>query len=600
MHRGKPIYLSAFEKENNNMKNYSVIEPKQFLLDSEPRYSITRVVDPNVQDPVLTNVIYQSGDIPGLVPCRPYFDPIPYIKLDRETRPVIPLDEVEDLLPKLQLELAYYVQTWSGIIQFDKCQDARLSVMAEMDVYTPGLTITETLRAPDFRDFYKPMLQTPEQIPYFDEQHSVVYGLQARNGVTYDMSNVVEHSKLAFEIMHEFFEAFQVRTEELNLFGMHPIYLSEVDMWSWLSCQPPEKKEVLRENADFKYFLDLSNDYLVELKRSAKHDPTFIGAQIKNAPQVIVHQQRTNNVIECSMSKNFKTRFLSVLGPNIFVYTDCSPEEFAELLTLKLPQNLLEDYVSLELDLAKFDKSQRRLALMIEVHFMLVFGYPIDFVIAWIIKHNVSVLRSIKAMVKLVIEMQRRSGDAWTYIGNTIHNGCVLAHCFGPMLLRQCIVLISGDDSVVFIPKKLYDPTLVSNISNTAAAVFGLEAKVIHNKRYINFCSRFLLNLDGIWHFVPDPLKVAIRMGRNDIVSDEHVEEIWISLRDNLKSMDNKMLLEDLAAACQEHHKLPSLPIMLIIYVVNMSRNFEEFKELYFKHPDDEYRVISTLPSLKN
>lgn len=594
------MYHLAFEPGNDTMHNYPLIKEQEFLLDYIVDYSTERIIDPSNCDVVLNTISYNACDQPGLVTARAYKRPVPIINFDRELQLDVAIPEYSDCVVKLQSALDVLVQTRSGICYFDKRYDQRIWNDTKVDVTSPGLIISESLRADSQRDYFQPMLQTPQQIPFSETQNSVLYAIQARNGASFDISNVVETEVLVKRIINGFIESYRIDPNVFKLFRESELTCNVTDMFMWLSGQPPDRYQFIRGNPYFKYFSDLTNDYMVELKRCAKHEVGPLACEVKNPPQVIVHQEKSNNAIECSIAKAMKSRFMSSLGDNVFVYTDCSPEQYAEILTHKLPYDICSNYVAVELDLAKFDKSQRRLALMLELMVMHLYGYNDDYIRAWNLKHTTSRIKNFHTLVMLLIWFQRRSGDGMTYIGNTIHNMMVLSEAFGPNVLKQSYVLVSGDDSVVYVPKHLYCDTMRNTVSRVAGCIFGLEAKVIVNKSFTYFCSRFILFLKDIIWFVPDVFKTAIRLGRNDIVSEEHMKEVYISLGDNLKVFQCYALVELVAEAIKERYELTEDPLMMCLYTLSISRDWEEYKELYYKHENDEYKTVSVLPSKKH
>lgn len=598
--KGVSMYHPAFEPSNDTMRNYPLIREDEFAVDYVIEYSTERVIDVNSCDPVLTSIAQNASDYAGIVTARPYKREVITMEMDRESQLDIVIPIYDDCVTKLQHCLDCIVQTRSGYNYFDKRYDQVIWNQTRVDLVTPGIIVSENLKIDYVRDYFQPVLQTPQQIPFNETQNSVLCAMQARNGAQVDISNVVESEYLVKKIINGFLYAYDINTESLKLFRDSKLNCNVTDMFRWLAGQPPDRYQHIRGNPHFKYFCELSNDYMVELKRCAKHEVGPKACEIKNPPQVIVHQEKDNNAIECSMAKAMKARFMSSIGDNVFVYTDCSPEQYADLLSSKLPANIMTDYVAVELDLAKFDKSQRRLALMLELIIMQLYGYDDDYVKAWNIKHTTSRIRNFNALVTLLVWFQRRSGDGMTYIGNTIHNMMVLSESFSPEVIRQSYILVSGDDSVVYVPRSVYNDRMRHTVSNVASSVFGLEAKVLVNREFTYFCSRFILNYKSMLWFVPDMFKTAIRLGRNDIVSEEHMREVFTSLGDNLKVFKCMGLVELAAEAIAERYELNEVPLMMCLYLLSISRNWNEYKELYYMHENDDYKTVTVLPSKKH
>lgn len=179
----------------------------------------------------------------------------------------------------------------------------------------------------------------------------------------------------------------------------------------------------------------------------------------------------------------------------------------------------------LEVDISKYDKSQGELLLLAELEIYRMLGVPMD-ILDNHAHRNTTIVDRLND-IKWEIDLQRKSGNATTYIGNTLVLMLVLASLFD--LTKAEMVLVSGDDSLIIahhpIPER----------SNECATIFNLESKFLRFKSTY-FCSKFLIAACDRIYMVPDPLKLGrlIKLGRRDLVNTQHVEEYRRSLVDLL------------------------------------------------------------------
>jgi len=186
-----------------------------------------------------------------------------------------------------------------------------------------------------------------------------------------------------------------------------------------------------------------------------------------------------------------------------------------------------------EVDFSKFDKSQNELSLRVVCAVLKRFGMPEPVVKEWNECHKVNTLQFNAMGLSIKTRFQRRSGDVLTFMGNTILTMVALAYTHD--YERAVCGVFGGDDSLVFLDPK--EP--IVDHSKTLADVFNLDAKLVYMPEAIYFASRFLIQFNGTWWFVPDPLKAVVRLGRNDLYCKEHVELYHASFADNLKYYRN-------------------------------------------------------------
>nr|UZP17413.1 RNA-dependent RNA polymerase [Tomato aspermy virus] len=234
----------------------------------------------------------------------------------------------------------------------------------------------------------------------------------------------------------------------------------------------------------------------------------------------------------------------------------------------------------LEIDLSKFDKSQGELHLMIQEGILNRLGCPVHISKWWCDFHRMSYIKDKRAGVSMPISFQRRTGDAFTYFGNTLVTMSMFAWCYDTSQFDKLI--FSGDDSLGFsIKAPVGDPSLFTSL-------FNMEAKVMEpSVPYI--CSKFLLTDDfGNTFSVPDPLREIQRLGSKKIPLDEDDRSLhahFMSFVDRLKFLNhmNQTSMTQLSLFYEMKYRKSGDDILLVLGAFNKyTANFNAYKELYY------------------
>lgn len=203
----------------------------------------------------------------------------------------------------------------------------------------------------------------------------------------------------------------------------------------------------------------------------------------------------------------------------------------------------------MESDFSKFDKSQNEIALEVTILILKFLNVPLDIVQIWRECHQINKLKITTFGISFITRYQRRSGDALTFLGNTLTTMFALAFTHD---IKDCIFgIFGGDDSVIIFNK---DKTIVDN-SATLASIFNLTAKLEQFENSIYFSSKFLLYVNGYWIWVPDPIKGIIRLGRDDMFCREHVECYYISFCDNYYILNNSHIRNKVNMVLMDRYK---------------------------------------------
>lgn len=210
---------------------------------------------------------------------------------------------------------------------------------------------------------------------------------------------------------------------------------------------------------------------------------------------------------------------------------------------------------------------------------MRMMGVDEELIELWRNAHELTTLLDRSNGVKCKVIYQRKSGDASTYLGNTIFLMAVIACLFD--LSRVAMGLFSGDDSLIV------GEGIDIDRNKECALLFNLESKFFRNYNYMYFCSKFLLTVGGRFYFIPDPVKLTTKLNRSDLVNYDHVEEYRVSLADLTKPFANAIINEDLSAAVNERYGCTGLHSQVFSAIHNITKNKNVFKALYYHRKED-------------
>jgi len=236
----------------------------------------------------------------------------------------------------------------------------------------------------------------------------------------------------------------------------------------------------------------------------------------------------------------------------------------------------------LEADMSKYDKSQEEIALMVNIYVMRAFGFPILALAAWASCHTTSRLIFHTIGVYVKTSYQRKSGDVMTFTGNTIHTMAAIAWVYRDMSEEFIMGIFCGDDSLIAILGNVRVP----DRSAEFAEIFNLTVKIEDYPQCPMFASQFLLYIDGYYRLIPDPLKLLIKLGRDDLYCGEHVDAYFISFCDKARVFRNNTVRMEAAKASLERHAksmhfAPDSLHAVPEYLCQLTNNKNEFRKLW-------------------
>lgn len=503
--------------------------------------------------------------------------------------------EIDSALPNDEIVVAYPAA--DALVYFEDENDPNIGILQDFlveemgtcpisqknitDVYNSSdmvidvegvIKVNTSKFAPTTRRFANmtPKLNGPMPAKKPRSLQETLYAFKKRNGAVPQLQMEVDFWETSTKMLDKFVESF-LDSDKLSIVNVNPVRFSAEDL---LAASANQKENVIQTlEFDKMLYHRSGNRVSYEIKRIAKPPDTKDDVMKYAAPQTIVYPSKEVNLTFCVIWRELRERVTAALNNSTFIYSQLAPEEFARVLSASVPPKSVRGKRRLELDMAKYDKSQGMLALLFECKLMRFFKIPEYYVTLWWNTHLVTLLKDPVSYFRSRVYFQRRSGDASTFFGNTTYLMACLATIYD---MSTCqLKLFSGDDSVLIGDH-------FDDYSAKMAALFNLEVKFIDKYTCIYFCSKFLLEIDDQnWAFVPNPRKLAIKLCRSDLVNDKHVEFYHISFADHVKVYGNNCIQHKLDMAYSERYNRKT-SILPVIQTLLRLADIKNFKNLYY------------------
>nr|BEQ09757.1 MAG: RNA-dependent RNA polymerase [Cosmospora episphaeria virga-like virus 1] len=366
-------------------------------------------------------------------------------------------------------------------------------------------------------------LHTPQPPRHRGELGVVIEALKTRNfnpPILYLCRAASMVDKVADRFMNVFIdqENFQLAMRDVD-------YNNGIWRHAWLRERNRNQKGLLN-NTDPTTVRGNIYDSILRPSGKAKLDNSH---NVKlTAPQVVTAQNPYLTFKYSNIAKQFNYAVRRSLKSKWLINDGYSIDELSALVNNFLFN--LSSFRGLEVDFSKYDKSQEMLCLRVFIAILKRFGVPTDFLDEWEKYHITNVLSFRKEGISTKVDYQRRSGDIFTFLANTIIAMCCIAWAYPEC---KCAIggVFGGDDSIVFFPTQCH----LTDNTPVISDVFNLVAKIEHFPTALSFSSKFLTIYDGYWLFIPDPLKALVKLGRDDIYNEEHRDLYYISFSDNYR-----------------------------------------------------------------
>lgn len=497
--------------------------------------------------------------------------------------------------PSVDVLQSFFDALIPGASYRDYYFDPQIIENSNLNLYCDPLKFDPTMKLEAKRTFDKlvPNLKTHMPATRPNSQLETLIAVIKRNLNVPKLQAKIDYPNMVKMMVTRFVDTY---IPKKNMYVLEGYYFDKIEpnmshVNSWLETQAAK----LDRNVDVDFDLneaDLSY-YHCMIKPTPKPVMDATGINSYSALQTICYHDKNINTIFCSTFRILKKRILSVLDRRFKIFTDISPDDFADLLSSEFDASLLDTAHKLEIDISKYDKSQGKLFLDIEMEIYRIFGLPEELLMRWYEAHQNTTLYDRVNKLKFFVKYQRKSGNASTYLGNTVVLMVVLATLFD--LKDALLVMFSGDDSLILHREPLLDR------NEECANLFNLESKFFRY-RYPYFCSKFLINVDGFFRFIPDPFKVLIKLGRTDLVNYEHMEDYRVSACDLLKSYDDLNIDHYLSEAMDERYAKGGTIMVdyseLLHNILAFISTKERFSKLYYIEHGSRINLDPSRPKL--
>nr|APG77770.1 hypothetical protein [Hubei virga-like virus 4] len=411
----------------------------------------------------------------------------------------------------------------------------------------------------------------------------ILLALEKRNFSAPKLAGVVDYEELSTHLVENMFSRC-IDEDNFRVSLLTPIEYCQTSVAEWLEGQKPEVVNMIVP--DFALHLSSIDTYNFSIKRKPKPSLECDANSTYAALQTILYHPKSVNAVFCAIFKQIKSKLLFSLKPNCFIYADMSPSQLADTLTRNLSGQLLpfsifsgDDSIIFdgqhftEIDISKYDKSQNLLALLIDCKLLRKFQVPEFFINLWFNCHFLTYIYDKNIKLRAKIPFQRKSGDASTFLFNTTFAMCVIANEIPLDNLHSFNLPDFRKKNISIFP-----------------LLYNLEVKIFSFK-YAYFCSKFLLYSEQRkkFYFIPDPLKLLVKLGRSDLINFQHVECYRVSMKDSVSVGYHDLHIATLlSTAVNDRYSMTSFSpeFMKSFYLISDSKAM--FSSLYYineNHP---------------
>jgi hypothetical protein len=395
--------------------------------------------------------------------------------------------------------------------------DKTLSLVLRMDwpvPWNPGFKLDlGKLFVPNFypREAIHPILVTTQAERALTTDYDLKIALEKR--VLGNPTTKIDYEPNRVTLLVERFMA-NVDTLKLGVLNLSlDIESFRLRVTKWLITKPRKRAAILGSKPlmvnPLKYFVTPRGDHKVRLDDSHPDGP--------DSGQLVAAHHVFWTSFFAPFFQGLLIKMMATLRSNIIFHSLMRWDELDGHI-----DNLLSGryFTTLELDISKFDKSQEGTMLEAQCRIMKLFGISDLVIDLWRSFHELCKLSAPKFGLSYMVKYQRRSGDALTWLGNTMVLTMIVAYLYP--IEKAYMVLLAGDDNLICMPKEVP----IRDESRRAAEELNFEIKTLSLSDSMYFSSRFIILTRFGWITAADPVKLICRMGRNDIQGHEHLRAI--------------------------------------------------------------------------
>lgn len=335
-------------------------------------------------------------------------------------------------------------------------------------------------------------------------------------------------------------------------FRQHPIIADFEAIGDWLESRDPAVyKRLLSLDLD-PTDMDLS-EYETMLKLEKKPPLNRGSGHVMKPAQTVNYHTKEKVAHWSPFFRKAATRFTSLVQHRAIVSMMKSPEDLQSEMNRKLQGYSGDDMHIVACDHSSYDKSQARVARYVEMRFYVEYlGLSQELVDQWWTGQADGRLRSAAAGVKLFIELQRRTGDATTALGNTVLNFLSFITILRDYNDQSIVDGFMGDDMVRFSKVLVEDVDLEKSMNS----VFNFSVKEI-KKSVAYYLSGILVKVGDRWWWTPDIYKTLQKLGKSVPAEPDQFFELHQSFADRMSVLGDQARAEATAAAAAAWYDRP-------------------------------------------
>lgn len=335
-------------------------------------------------------------------------------------------------------------------------------------------------------------------------------------------------------------------------FRQHPIIADFEAIGDWLESRDPAVyKRLLSLDLD-PTDMDLS-EYETMLKLDKKPLLKRGNGHVLKPAQTVNYHTKEKVAHWSPFFRKAATRFTSLVQHRAVVSMMKSPEDLQAEINRKLQGYNGDDMCIVACDHSSYDKSQARVARYVEMRFYVEYlGLSQDLVDQWWTGQADGRLRATAAGVRLFIELQRRTGDATTALGNTVLNFLSFVTILSDYNDQAIVDGFMGDDMVRFSKVLIEDVDLEKSMNS----LFNFSVKEI-KKSVAYYLSGALVKVSDRWWWVPDVYKTLQKLGRSVPAEPDQFAELHQSFADRMGVIGDQARADATAAAMANWYDRP-------------------------------------------
>jgi len=486
------------------------------------------------------------------------------------------LKGIENTIPDVIRSLFNYVDI-----------DGMIELESKMPTAFPSGSITDIgdfYMLPDLRGLQQPTVELNgfgfvDNLESFTQQR-VIHSLLQRNiqvNRLADMRVGVE----AREVARTWFDTFIDKTKMDEYVQNHQCYnLAQLD--GWFNSRDTNYKERLKKDIKGEY--TSVEDFTVDSKKNLKAKMDGTNTVVPAVGQIYTAPHPFWVAKTIMMLKYIDGMMKECLVDGWSITDGINLEELEGELNYITNKG---EHQFVAIDISKFDKSQDNFCVQLQSEILRLLGIDETFINFWEKCHYESNLSFARCHMLFKTGAQRRSGESFTLLFNSIINMAALAYCFD--LKNDCHGgMICGDDSLLIFKNKM-----ICDISDMLSRGFNFFGKYEDVSKAVYYVGKFILRIGEKYRVVPDILKQLVKLTRKDIRNKIHLEECFTAMRDMMRFVNSVEVIEELGQKTMQLYSKLNWEYDfcdVLFYFKSVLTDFKRFEKMFQVNDQIKYK----------